>query len=455
MITAMKKKIFAVLCILAVLFLCIRLSFFDKPSEAFHLGKIPEAKAQTVSGRGEQSEHLLLEQILLAPTLPEQPQPKQSDEMHFERLTFPTPVVELNGEEGNLCYRWGRGNGSILINETTVLLSIDCYFPEQTRQQKLFFVAEAPDFVPQEVFRQNSREYDAGIAGSPDLFEHRVVWPLPVEGGYLYELDGSLYILSADFRETTFLCDLRELMGALYTFSPWITDYDNKCDALADASRLLACTDEGLYEYDLTLGEKTLLEPAVFLPYEIVHIEGDCDCGETGFEFTGPIAAEYTPDGQGYVFVTGDEYGGEESITLKSADGKTLYHKEFDNLHGDFMWMETDDTVCMAFFYKSYQEEDAWMDLTDVSTGETTTFAIPSEVFCGGAYGNFWDADTLVYCKEYVPPYRESDKKKCEYALYRFRNEPHSEQAPAANTAAGRNRMIPLGSDYIIVSEGE
>ncbi|MCM1181945.1 MAG: hypothetical protein NC337_01050 [Roseburia sp.] len=69
--------------------------------------------------------------------------------------------------------------------------------------------------------------------------------PRPIEDGFLCESDGMLYVLAEDFEEAGFLYDLRAL-------------------------------------YDWINGKKTLLEPAVFRPYEPVHIEGDCDCGRDG-----------------------------------------------------------------------------------------------------------------------------------------------------------------------------
>lgn len=83
-----------------------------------------------------------------------------------------------------------------------------------------------------------------------------------IDGGYVYEVDGALYFMDRNFQETSLLCDLCQLMGDLYSFSP---ETVKTCDLTEDALRMLACTDEGLYEYQLESGERKLLEPAFLL----------------------------------------------------------------------------------------------------------------------------------------------------------------------------------------------
>ena len=100
--------------------------------------------------------------------------------------------------------------------------------------------------------------------------------PHLVDGGYIYEMDGVLYFLDSDFQEASPLCDLRQIMGDSYLFSPGTSDI---CDVTEDASKLLLCMDEGLYEYDLESGEKKLLEPAFFAHHEIDYEVTDCFCG--------------------------------------------------------------------------------------------------------------------------------------------------------------------------------
>lgn len=311
-----------------------------------------------------------------------------------ERVILSEPVVRWNGEEGTLGYRWGMD--CVSIDETTILLSCDCYFPEDKLQQKIFYVVGTTDFEPREVFRQNSQTEFEGIgADQPEFLEKRMICPVLTEKGCVYELNGVLYRLSMNFKEAVPLCNIRELMGELYEFSPWVPDR-NTCDVTTDAKRVLACTNEGLYEYDLSSLEKRVLEQASFLPYEIEHVEGDCDCGETGFEFSGPIKAEYAPDDQGYAFVTGTEYGDPTGVVLKDKDGNVLYQKELDGYCGDFEWVEAENTGYLAVFYQ--EDQDTRLDMVDAVTGDITAIAVPEEVFWGvDLFTGLLDADHLVY----------------------------------------------------------
>lgn len=112
--------------------------------------------------------------------------------------------------------------------------------------------------MPQEVFRQDDKVWEK----EPDpqeWMERRMKRPHSVDGGFVYEVDGILYFLDKDFKKASPLCDLRQLMGDFYSFSP---DTSRTCDVTAAASRLIACTDEGLYEYDLESGEWKLLGAA-------------------------------------------------------------------------------------------------------------------------------------------------------------------------------------------------
>ena len=335
-----------------------------------------------------------------------------------ERLLLDKPVAKLNGEEGELSYRWNLDK--IQIDGDTILFSCDSYFAKEMLQQKIFYLAKAPDFIPQEIFRQDSKVYDEEpLFGSPEFLERRMPCPKHVEEGYVYEADGLLYLLDEEFQEITLLCDLMDLMGEDYLFSPWVSD-KNKCDVTADASRLLACTDEGLYEYDLENGERKLLEPAVFTPYEVVHVEGDCDCGETGFKFDGPVEAEYAPDGQSYVFLTGIEYGDPTKATLRSAEGETLYQKEIKEYIGGFSWIESDNSVYLAVFYR--EDRSMWLDRVDIHTGEKATFAVPDGVLWGTYLCvGFLDDDRLIYCSNQVSETWERESvNKSEYEIYRL-----------------------------------
>lgn len=402
----MRKKLFIILCTLMIL-----------PTGERAFSVLSGQTSEEINAADEVSKITVFDDNTKEEKIPEIGPVEQ---LNPERVLLPMPVAELNGEEGALSYRWGED--CISIDETSLLLSCDCYFSEEKLQQKIFYLAKAPDFEPREVFRQDSRSNGEGTEGigykAPELLEGRMLSPLMAEDGYLYELDGKLYCLSEDFEDTILICDIRKFMGELYQFSPWVPD-KNKCDVTADISRMLACTDEGLYEYDLSNGEKSLLEPALFEAHEIVHIEGDCDCGEIGFEFCGPIEAEYAPDEQSYVFVTGNEYGDPLNITLRTKDGKDLYQKELEYA-GGFEWIELEDAVWLSVFYK--EGNRAWMDRVNVVTGENITFAVPDEVFWGNnLIIGFLDADSLIYCKKEVSVFYEKEYgKKGEYEIYRL-----------------------------------
>lgn len=480
----MKEKVFTAVCVLGILFLvsiwCIvspgqnaktqvwlpqrqtseeaasaRISSVLLAGNWLPQQQTPEETTAVAQAFAEQLLYTqaLIKQIPLTQAFAEefaqQPSAASPEEaMRLETVNFPVPTATLNGKEGEMYYL--AGLDCVLIDADTVLLPCDCYFAEEKLQQKIFYVAKAPDFVPREVFRQTSCENtDTLTYRPPERLEHRIVCPIPVADGYVYELDGDLYHLSADFSKADFLCDLRGLMGGLYDFSPWVGDQENNCDVTADSTRLLACTDAGLYEYDLARGTKKLLEPADYEPYEIVHIEGDCDCGETGFTFSGPIYAEYAPDDQGYVFVTGDEYGDAMQLTFRSADGRTLYSRDIPNTSRCFSWLETENTSCLAVFYSAvfYGEDGALMDLIAIDTGETDTFAVPDAVFCGQVHVCFLDADSLVYCKECVArSYELKGQKRSTYDVCRFRGENAQEQGAAPEPAFEEDMLFDLGN---------
>lgn len=447
----MKKKILAAVCIAAIFL------FYIGIRTDFHSGNPKKALFEEGSGSGSRSG--LSGQV--AAELPKQVRPKPPEEITLmpERVVFPKPQVTLDGGEGKWNYRWGYD--CVLVDENTVLLSCDCFFAEQGLNQKIFYLAEAPDYVPREVFRQDSlggfEDRIDFISQFPSAVERRFHRPRAVQAlsgveqdsaetapGYVYELNGGLYCLSADFRETALICDLRELMGGLYEFSPWTAE-DSTCDVSMDASRMLACTDEGLYEYDLRQGGKTLLEPAVFQPYEIVHIEGDCDCGETGFEFSGPIAAEYAPDGQSYAFLAGNEYGEAESITLRSGEGETLYQRILEYNGYGLTWLESEATVCFAAFYR--EKEGTWMDRVDVHTGETETFAVPD-----GALGavSFLDGDSLIYYGKYVSAYwEEKGQGRSVYEIYRLRSGEIQDLKTASMEGVIWRLVLLKGGDHV------
>ncbi len=219
-------------------------------------------------------------------------------------------------------------------------------------------------------------------------------------------MDGVLYFLDRHFQEALLLWDLRALMGDYFSSSIGI--YHRTCDVTADAARLIACTDKGLYEYDLGNGNQTLLESAYFAPHEIN--ENDCLCGQRDFRFNGPVKVEYGPDEQSYAYLTGTEeadWGDITGIVLCSGEGETLYQKESNNVY-DFKWVKSENTIYLAVFYTEYTGLDekgivtpSWlMDRVDASTGKVVTFEVPKEIFSGGmmcCIVGFLDADTLFY----------------------------------------------------------
>lgn len=313
-----------------------------------------------------------------------------------EMVNFVKPVVKLNGQEGELRYDWDYN--SIRIDADTLLLASDCYFSEKNLQQKVFFLAEAPYFLPREIFRQDDKEWHEE-SDPPGWQERRMKCLHSVDGGYIYEMDGVLYFLDKNLQAASPLCDLHQLMGDFYLFSP---DTYNTCDVTADTSRMLACMDDGLYEYNLVNGKRKLLKPAFFAHRENVHVEGDCSCGERDFEFSGPVEAEYGPDGQSYAFLTGTEeaaWGDITGVVLRSGEGETLYQKNTEYVY-DLKWAETGDTSYLAVFYKEYdgKEQNSKMDRVDVNTGEIMTFKVPEEIFWGeDCVVAFLDEDTLFY----------------------------------------------------------
>ena len=326
---------------------------------------------------------------------------RQNKIQFSKRVEVVAPVVELNGERAKMHFHWDYD--CIRIDSDTLLFAIDCYFAEEKRQQKVFCLAEAPKFSLREVFRQDSQILDVK-SDLPEYLEERMSRPHPVDGGYVYELDGVLYFLDRDFKEASPLCNLRELMGDLYSFSPATS---NICDVTADAKRMIVCTDEGLYEYNLENEERKLLESASCEPYTN---ENDCACG-FDFIFSGPVRVEYGPDDQSYAFLTGREeaaWGDTTGVVLRSGEGETLYQfygkwtEDVKEYVSDFKWVELEDVAYLTVFYTEYGSEkrSCLMDRVDVSTGEVVTFEVPDEIYCGTdgcvAVG-FLDADTLLY----------------------------------------------------------
>lgn len=326
-----------------------------------------------------------------------------------EIIQIQEPVVKWNGKTGELEYDWNYKK--VRVDADTLLFVSECYFPEEKLQQKLFFLAKAPDFVPREVFRQDYKSND-----DPESLEQRMRRPHPVDGGYIYEMEGVLYFLDEDFLEASPLCDLHQLMGELYSFSPNIF---RTCDVTADASRMLACTDEGLYEYDLKSGDRTLLEPAFFEHHEIILEEGDCACGARDYTFFGPVKVEYGPDGESYAFLTGTEeadWGDIRGVVLRAGDGETLYQKEMETIYDtmyDMKWVETEDTAYFDAFYED--DGKKIMDRVNLNTGEVKTFEAPDAIYVG-AYPccdvGYLDEDSLFYVNDGFEIYHPSSGER-------------------------------------------
>ncbi|MDE7427686.1 MAG: hypothetical protein K2N00_00180, partial [Lachnospiraceae bacterium] len=285
---------------------------------------------------------------------------------------------------------------SVRVDADTFLLTSRCHFPEANLHQKIFFLARAPYYFPREIFRQDLKNGDEQ--------PQRIVRPHPVDGGYVYELNEMLYFLDENFQETSLLCDFYGLMGDACSFS---IDTFGTYDVTADVAKMLACTNEGLYEYDLENGGRRLLEPSEFEPHAYVRDENDCACGWREYRFFGPVKVEYAPDGQSYAYLTGTEeadWGDIRGVVLRSGEGETLYQKESDNMY-DFKWVESEDTIYFAAFYTEKDENGiadvAWlMDRVDVNTGEVVTFEVPKKIYSGGepcCIVGFLDADTLLY----------------------------------------------------------
>ena len=439
----MKKKRIIILTIIGILVLgpCIKL--------AAGSGELPVVDNTALTGGIVSTEGIWTVELPAKLGTAEQEEPEQGPEGQEnmvvpEKVLLEKPVSVLNGEEGELRFDWA--DNVIRIDDDTILFVSDSCFSAEGLQQRIVYLAKAPDFVPQEVFRQDSRVYEEESEWTIEFLERRMPCPKLVEGGCVFEADGLLYFLDDEFQEAVLLCDLGELMGESYLFSPWLAD-KNKCDVTADASKLLACTDEGLYEYDLKNSEQKLLEPAVFTPHEIVHVEGDCTCGETGFAFDGPVEAEYVPGGQDYVFVAGTEYGSPTGVILRSAEGETLYQREIRDYVGGFRWIEAEDAVYLAVFYR--EDGHAWMERVDVHTGEKETFAVPDDVFFGGdLYVGFLDADHLICYSEQASEswdiWENDDTGKSDYKIYQLSDEEFKEPEEAGDIN-GKLVVLDLG----------
>lgn len=135
-----------------------------------------------------------------------------------EKVQLKEPVVKQNGKTGELEYDWNYKK--VRVDADTLLFVSECYFPEEKLQQKLFFLAKAPDFVPREVFRQDYKSND-----DPESLEQRMRRPHPVDGGYIYEMEG--VVLRAGDGETLYQKEAETMYGcgSMYDMK-WVESED-------------------------------------------------------------------------------------------------------------------------------------------------------------------------------------------------------------------------------------
>lgn len=191
------------------------------------------------------------------------------------------------------------------------------------------------------------------------------------------------------------------------------------------------------------------MEAAYYAHHEMIDVEGDCECGERDFVFSGPVKIEYAPDEQSYAFLTGTEeadWGDYTGVVLRSGDGETLYQKEIKEYMGDFRWTESESAVFLAFFYR--ENESMWMDRIDAHTGEAVTFPVPDDVFYGADLCvGFLDEDCLIYPKERASGKQEKEKTdKSEFEVYRL-SDGERKELRAEGETNWRTIVIDLG-DY-------
>lgn len=345
------------------------------------------------------------------------------------------PRLRLGNMEGKIIdYRWPEH--CIAVDDTTCMIVNDYFYLDGFYRQRVFFLAEAPDFTLREVYRHDYKEVPEEVIRYHDRYEYvnwRMAWPVLVQDGYVYEVDKRLYHVSGDFKEREEVCDLRVVMGDLYDLYYEGNTEGMTCDISTDVKRLLACTDKGLYEYDLESGEARLLETTVFKPHEHIEDAGDCSCGVPEYDFVGPTRVGYTPDNRGYVFLTvdatQDAWGEITGITLRSFEGKTLYQKQIEEYFGDFKWMSTQEQDYLAVFYR--ENEEGWMDLVEADTGASVTYQVPDGIFHGDStlYVEFIDEDHLLY----YAPYDETGNVP--YKIYQLHN--GIEELPVPGQKAG------------------
>lgn len=243
-------------------------------------------------------------------------------------------------EENNEDEEWTFWDEDVIwINNDTLLCRMEYIVHRMGSHgfyREIIFTASSPDYVPKELMRINCEN-------RPRLCKF-----IPLDCGAAFELDGLLYQYSANSGEIELLVDIKAFIGENYNFSPG--SYPQNYDLSSDGERLLLCTDEGLYEYSLSDTSARLLVKSNYQTVEIEHMEGDCDCGEPGFTFYGPVYAEYAPDGQSIACLNGDEYGTLSGITLIDLEGNPLYNYETGSNLCEFVFFESDGASRLAVF---------------------------------------------------------------------------------------------------------
>lgn len=278
-----------------------------------------------------ESDALASSQKMSSPSEPESP-------ISFSYLE---PCIE--DENDDSWAFWGKD--IIWISNDTFLCWTEYFhgFGSNGFLQEIIYTASSPDYVPEELMRINCEN-------RPRLRKF-----IPLDDGAAFELDGLLYQYSANTGEIELLVDIKDLLGERYDFSPW-SDAQNY-DLSSDGERLLICTDEGLYEYLLSDSSARLLVKSCYQTEEIEHIEGDCNCGETGFTFEGPIYAEYAPDGQSIACLNGNEYGDYLEITLIDPEGNLLYAYGTNSNFCKFLFFKSGGVSRLAIFECIYNSD--------------------------------------------------------------------------------------------------
>lgn len=244
--------------------------------------------------------------------------------------TFHEPHPYLDTDEAVDDGKWGERNRDAvwLDNDTILFWAEYLYDGGEEIYQEIIYTASAPDFVPEERMRVNCSDIS------------RLTGFLSVYDGAAFELDGILYLFSKQTMEIDILCDVKAILGDSYDWA-----YDH-FDLSADAQKLLVCTKKGLYEYSLKDFSKRLILKSSY--EELVHVEGDCDCGPD-YIFYGCGHARYAPDGQTIACQLIDEYDYCYETIMIDLDGNKLCTYEADGSAPGFQYAGEDGATTVLF----------------------------------------------------------------------------------------------------------